>query len=73
MQLKTEQVNNKWRIYFNDPWGEPVGFSKQWSQPMPLSVHPTCYETREEAEEIITQIESYIMKHHQETKRKKKR
>ena len=73
MQLKTEQNNNKWRLYFNDPWSEPVGYRAERAEPLPNSFNPTGYDTREEAERAREDMESYIMKHHQETKRKKKR
>lgn len=71
--ILTKQHNNQWKLYFDDPWGEPVGYRVERGEPVPTSFNPLGYETQEEAEKAKLDMEAYIMKHHQQPTRRKRR
>ena len=60
--LKTQRHKEKWRLYFDDWAGEPVGYRNQMGEPFPNSFHPGGWETLEEAEAAKLEMESYIMR-----------
>ena len=68
-----QRADNRYYLYFSD--GMPVGFRNQMGVPFPESFTPHGWETQEEADKALADMESYLTKNQPSnwtSKRKKK-
>ena len=71
--LKSINRLGRWHLHFSDT-GDPVGYRNEMSEPFPASFNPHGWETYEDAQDAMLELESYLMRNIPSnlTKKKKK-